>query len=98
MTRTITRIASLTLTALALVAAVSIAQPASAADPFSLADANGDGALDAAEFKGFIDAAAAAGKPKAAQVQANNMYARAFSRIDKNGDGQITKSEVKAMR
>jgi Ca2+-binding EF-hand superfamily protein len=87
-----------TIAILSTLAALSTAVPAFAADPFSTADANGDGALDKTEFKTFIDAAAAAGASKAAQVKSHNMYARAFSRIDKNGDGVITKDEVAAMR
>jgi Ca2+-binding EF-hand superfamily protein len=87
-----------TISTIALFVALTLSGTALAADPFSLADTNDDGALDAGEFKAFIDAAAAAGKPKAAKVKANNMYTMAFSRIDKNGDGQITKNEVKGMR
>jgi Ca2+-binding EF-hand superfamily protein len=87
-----------TIAALAMLAALALSGTALAADPFSLADANGDGALDAGEFKAFIDAAAAAGRSKAAKVKAHNMYKMAFSRIDKNGDGQITKKEVAGMR
>jgi Ca2+-binding EF-hand superfamily protein len=87
-----------TISTMAMLAALSLSGTAFAADPFSMADTNGDGALDASEFKAFIDAAAAAGKPKAAKVKANNMYAMAFSRVDKNGDGQITKKEVAGMR
>jgi Ca2+-binding EF-hand superfamily protein len=87
-----------TISTIAMLASLALSGTALAADPFSLADTNGDGALDASEFKAFIDAAAAAGKPKAAKVKANNMYTMAFSRIDKNGDGQISKKEVAGMR
>jgi Ca2+-binding EF-hand superfamily protein len=87
-----------TTSTIALLAALALSSAALAADPFSLADANGDGALDAGEFKAFIDAAAAAGKAKAAKVKAHNMYKMAFSRVDKNGDGQITKPEVAGLR
>ncbi|WP_137154257.1 EF-hand domain-containing protein [Rhizobium sp. FKL33] len=71
---------------------------AHAQEVFAKVDVNGDGGLDLAEFTGFIDAAAAAGKPNAKKIQANQFYAKAFARVDKNKDGLVTKNEIAAMR
>ncbi|MDH6265921.1 Ca2+-binding EF-hand superfamily protein [Rhizobium sp. SG_E_25_P2] len=71
---------------------------AQAQEVFAKVDVNGDGGLDLTEFTGFIDAAAEAGKPNAKKIQANQFYAKAFARIDKNKDGLVTKNEIAAMR
>jgi len=84
--------------AIVLMSALTIAAGASAQDVFAAADANGDGALDKAEFTTFIQAAAKAGRPQAQKVVANNFYGQAFSRIDKNKDGRISSNEISVMR
>lgn len=84
--------------AIVLMSAMTIAAGAAAQDVFAAADANGDGALDKAEFTTFINAAAQAGRPQAKKVVANNFYGQAFARIDKNKDGRISSSEISVMR
>jgi Ca2+-binding EF-hand superfamily protein len=83
-----------------LIAAAMLLAPvvAQAQEVFAKVDANGDGGLDLTEFTAFIDAAAAAGKPNAKKIQANQFYARAFARIDKNKDGLVTQKEIASMR
>lgn len=83
-----------------LFAAALIASPVGvhAQEAFAKVDANGDGGLDLTEFTAFIDAAAAAGKPNAKKIQANQFYDKAFARIDKNKDGLVTKKEIASMR
>lgn len=83
-----------------LLATAMIAGPVAvqAQEVFAKVDANADGGLDLTEFTAFIDAAAAAGKPNAKKIQANQFYARAFARIDKNKDGLVTKNEIASMR
>jgi Ca2+-binding EF-hand superfamily protein len=86
------------LAATAFIAVTLSTKALAAPDLFATADKNGDGSLDQAEFAGLIDAAAAAGKPKAQKVKAYNMYAKAFARVDKNEDGKISKVEAASMK
>ena len=58
------------------------------------ADANGDKALSYEEFVTFIDLNAADNIGRAKMVKSRNLYSRAFSRLDKNGDGLITADEI----
>ncbi len=86
------------LPAIAFAAALALATAASAQDAFAASDANGDGALDSAEFVTFINIAAKAGRGQAKKVAANNMYGTAFARVDKNRDGRIAPGEVAALQ
>lgn len=65
---------------------------------FRQADANKDGQLVYAEFARFIDLNAADGLGNAARVSSRGLHARAFERVDANGDGIVTPQELQAMR
>ncbi|MEO1494813.1 MAG: hypothetical protein AAFV19_21915 [Pseudomonadota bacterium] len=69
-----------------------------AQENFRHADANGDGKLVYAEFATFIDLNAADGLGNAARVSSRGLHARAFARVDANGDGIVTPEELQAMR
>jgi hypothetical protein len=71
--------------------------PNLAAQNYRQADANKDGVLDQAEFAMFIDLNAADGLGKAARVRSRGMHAEAFRRVDGNGDGRVTPTELRAM-
>ncbi len=58
------------------------------------ADANGDKALNYDEFMTFINLNAADNIGRAKMVKSRHLYSRAFSRLDKNGDGLITADEI----
>ena len=64
------------------------------AEDFVAADANKSGALDAVEFRAFIDLSANAGRKNAVMVRNMGAYGRAFAKLDKNGDGQISPAEL----
>ena len=68
-----------------------------ARENYRQADANGDGVLIEAEFVNFIDLNAADGLGNAARVRSLGMHARAFRRVDGNGDGRVTPTELRAM-
>ena len=78
-----------------LAAALAGIAHADPAGDFRASDANGDGALDKAEFKAFIDRRADAGGSRAGMVRTHGLYDRAFARVDKNGDGIVSKEELK---
>lgn len=63
---------------------------------FKTANASGNGALTAAEFKAFIDLNAAAQIGRAAKIKSNNYYDKAFAKVDANKDGSITWAEYLA--
>ena len=65
---------------------------------FAAADRSADGALDAAEFRAFIDLRADAGFRRAAMVRSRGMHDRVFARIDADRDGRLTAQEFAAMR
>jgi hypothetical protein len=79
-------------TALPLVAAVALAverpsqeeRDAARAEAFAQADADGSGGLSAGEFDAFHD------------LMRARHAARAFDRIDSNGDGAVTLEELAA--
>ena len=65
---------------------------------YARADADGDGVLRYAEFVTFVDLNAAAGLGRAPQISGRGLHARAFDRIDANGDGAVTPAEFQALR
>ncbi|WP_161596975.1 EF-hand domain-containing protein [Rhizobium glycinendophyticum] len=67
-------------------------------EAFMAADKNGDTQLDSSEFKTFIDALAAAGKPMAVKIKGAGRYGMAFGRIDKDKDGILTPTELSALK
>lgn len=83
---------------------LSMALPAAAqvaelgAENYRQADANGDGMLVNAEFATFIDLNAADGLGNAAKVSSRGMHARAFARVDVNGDGVVSPQELQAVQ
>lgn len=58
------------------------------------ADANGDKALNYDEFVTFINLNATDNIGRANMIKSRNLYASAFSRLDKNNDGLITADEI----
>lgn len=91
---------------LAAVAGVTLAMalPAAAQDAdlaaenYRQADANNDGVLVYAEFATFIDLNAADGLGNADRVSSRGMHARAFERVDANGDGIVSPQELQAIQ
>lgn len=65
-----------------------------AAAIFKLADANSDDALSKSEFMTFIDLNAAANLGRAGLIKKNRRYDTAFSRLDANKDGAVTRAEM----
>ena len=64
---------------------------------FLEADANGDEQLTESEFKTLIDLNAADNIGKASKVKRFKKYSTAFKKLDTDGNGLITKAEVKAL-
>lgn len=62
---------------------------------FKQADANGDGALDRAEFEVFLRANAEDDIGRSKRAVEKNMFDRAFKKFDKNKDGQVTIEEIR---
>lgn len=91
------RVLTLPLLAIAATLAATIGVQAQGS-AFAAADKNGDGSLDKAEFRTFIDLLAEQGVPNAVKVKSSGRYDFAFSRVDKNGDGRITPEELSAMK
>jgi Ca2+-binding EF-hand superfamily protein len=78
---------------------VAVADSASLGkENFRQADVDDDGQLVYAEFATFIDLNAADGLGNAAMVSSRGMHARAFKRVDADGDGIVTPEELQAMR
>ncbi|MEO1700558.1 MAG: hypothetical protein AAFR71_00780 [Pseudomonadota bacterium] len=69
-----------------------------AAENYRQADNDGDGVLVYAEFATFIDLNAADGLGNAARVSSRGMHARAFTRVDADGDGVVTPQELQALQ
>lgn len=61
------------------------------------ADANDDGALTAGEFETFINLNASDGLGRAQRVKTSGRYKMVFNRLDTNGDGVLTRTEMRAM-
>ena len=74
------------------------ATAAGAQERFAAADGNGDQMLSPAEFKLFIDGAAAAGQGMAAKVQRLQRYDTAFARLDADQNGFVSVSELAALQ
>jgi Ca2+-binding EF-hand superfamily protein len=68
------------------------------AENFQQADVNGDGMLAYTEFATFIDLNAADGLGRASTISARGLHARAFTRIDANGDGIVSPQELSAIQ
>ena len=69
-----------------------------AQERFAAADGNGDHLLSPAEFKLFIDGAAAAGQGMAAKVKRLQRYDTAFTRLDADQDGFVSLRELAALQ
>lgn len=69
-----------------------------AVENYQQADANGDGVLVYAEFATLIDLNADDGVGNAAMVSSRGWHARAFQRIDSNGDGMVSPQELQAVQ
>jgi len=78
------------------VAAASEAEREKAAENFVQADVDADGALTLAEFTTLIDLNAEDDLGRAATVKRFGGYAKAFGRIDSDGDGVVTPAEIRA--
>ncbi|MEO1536252.1 MAG: hypothetical protein AAFR73_00850 [Pseudomonadota bacterium] len=68
------------------------------AENYREADVNDDGLLVYAEFATFIDLNAADELGNAAMISSRGMHARAFKRIDSNGDGVVSPEELQAVQ
>ncbi len=85
-----------------LAAGIFTAAPASAqfedasVRAFHAADQNGDEALSFSEFRVFIQDLTSVGAPVATRIQRLGAYRIAFGRIDRNGDGVASPSELRA--
>lgn len=85
-------------------ASLAIALPAAAqqaelsAENYRQADANDDGLLDYTEFTTFIDLSAADGIGNTPLVSSRGMHARAFARVDANGDSVVSPEELQALQ
>lgn len=72
-------------------------QRAQAAANFIRADANADKALNLDEFRTLIDLNAQHNIGRAKMVKRLGKYSMAFGRMDANGDGLVTPSEISKM-
>jgi Ca2+-binding EF-hand superfamily protein len=82
---------------------LAIAVPAVAQDQrerarmnFEQADANKDGRLDLAEFTTFINLNADQGLGRAPTIRRFGRYAQAFTTLDTNKDGFVSREEIAA--
>ena len=71
-------------------------QRAQAQANFLQADINQDQQLDSAEFTTFINLNADHNLGRAGMIRRFGMHDRAFSQVDANGDGVVTKQEISA--
>ena len=74
-----------------------LAATAACADPvrdFKAADTDGNGILDAGEFARFVDLRADSGSKVAKKVRTFRAYGMALSRVDYDGDGQVSGAEL----
>ncbi len=61
---------------------------------FLQADSNNDGMLYRSEFELLMKLNAADNLGRASMVVRTGAYARVFNRLDKNGDGAVTREEI----
>ena len=71
-----------------------VADASTPSEDFVASDADRSGTLDAAEFRRFIALGAAAGRPRAVMVRDRNAYDRAFGRVDRDLNGQLSRTEL----
>ena len=67
------------------------------ADPvrdFKAADTDGNGILEASEFRRFVDLRAEDGSAVAKKVRTFRAYGIALSRVDYDGDGRVSGAEL----
>lgn len=64
------------------------------AGAFHASDADNSGSLDYGEFTALVGHMAASGRRIALYVQRTGLYGTAFGRVDSNGDGLATPSEL----
>lgn len=67
------------------------------ADPvrdFKSADSDGNGILEVAEFRQFVDLRADDGSEVAKKVRTFRAYGIALSRVDYDGDGRVSAAEL----
>lgn len=64
---------------------------------FLQADTNNDGALYRSEFETLMKLNAQDNLGRASMVVRAGAYGKAFDRLDKNGDGAVTKEEIQAL-
>lgn len=77
--------------------ALALAASAACADPvrdFKVADADGNGILEVAEFRQFVDLRADSGSNIAKRVRAFRAYGVALNRVDYDGDGRVSGAEL----
>ncbi len=65
---------------------------------FLTSDEDSNNSLDKKEFYKFVSANADAEIGPFARIHSNNMHDRAFSRMDRDGDGTINISELRTLR
>jgi Ca2+-binding EF-hand superfamily protein len=81
------------------VPSIALAQnDALAAENYQQADANGDGHLAFEEFASFIDLNAADGIGNAHRVSSRGLHAKAFKRVDADGNGLVTPEELSKLK
>lgn len=80
------------LSALALVPGAAVA--GTPAEDFAASDADRSGTLSPAEFRRFIALGVAAGRPRAVMVRDRDAYGRAFQQLDRDRNGQLSRTEL----
>ncbi|MCR9256700.1 MAG: EF-hand domain-containing protein [Alphaproteobacteria bacterium] len=65
---------------------------------FEQADSNGDSALSRNEFEVFVNANAEDDLGRARLVKRLGAYENAFSKMDRDGDGLVSKDDIEANR
>ncbi|WP_396593506.1 hypothetical protein [Brevundimonas sp. R86498] len=83
-----------TVVLVAMLPAPGVAQTVTPAGDFVACDADRSGALTPAEFRCFIGRAAQAGRARAIMIRDNNAHDRAFARLDRDRNGQLSRPEL----
>ncbi|MDP3404117.1 MAG: hypothetical protein Q8S03_05460 [Brevundimonas sp.] len=78
----------------AAMSSCGVARAGTPAEDYAACDADRSGALNPAEFRCFIGRAAQAGRARAVMVRDNNAYDRAFTRLDRDRNGQLSRPEL----